>query len=133
MRVRSLVQRQNMTVLAVPDPTNGEKFVIPGGEVREGEAPEDAAGRHLREQTGLEPTAAVYLFEDEENGETTVTMDMEYKQPRFRKDREKVNEKAKFVGPVNVVQGDQGDYNWKLLVDLLGMDFSDVIDEVMEA
>lgn len=133
MRVRVLVQRQNMTVLAIPDPTNNEHFIIPGGEVLEGESPEDAAGRILQEQTGLEPTAAIYLFEDEEDGEDCITMDMEYKIPRFRRDREKVHEEAKFVGPVNVVQGIQGDYNWKLLVDLLGMDFKGIIDEVMEA
>ena len=133
MRVRSLVQRQNMTVLAVPDPESNQNYVIPGGPVGEDETPEEAAGRHLQEQTGLEPTAAVYLYEDEEDGETCVTMDMEYKEPRWRKDREKVREDAKFVGPVNVVSGPQGDYNWKVLVDLLGMDFTDVIDEVMDA
>lgn len=133
MRVRSLVQRQNMTVLAVPNPENNEEYIIPGGPVDEGETPEDAAGRHLQEQTGLEPTAAVYLFEDEEDGETVVTMDMEYKEPRRRVDRDKIREDAKFVGPVNVVAGPQGDYNWKVLVDLLGMDFTDVIDEVMDA
>lgn len=133
MRVRSLVQKQNMTVLAVPDPNNDAQYIMPGGEVRDDETPEVAAGRHLQEQTGLKAKAAVYLFEAEEGGETVVTMDMEYEVPRWRKDREKVNEKAKFVGPVNVCHGDQGDYNWKLLVDLLGMDFSEVVDEVMEA
>ena len=133
MRVRSLVQRQDMTVLAIPNPDNDEEYVIPGGSVEEDESPEDAAGRHLQEQTGLEPTAAVYLFEEEENGETTITMDMEYKEPRHRQDREKVNEKANFVGAVNVVSGPQGDYNWKLLVDLPGMDFKEVIDEVMDS
>jgi 8-oxo-dGTP pyrophosphatase MutT (NUDIX family) len=122
-----------MTVLAVPNPENNEQYIIPGGEVGEDETPEDAAGRHLREQTGLEPEAAVYLFEAEEDGETVVTMDMEYRVPRHRRDREKVHEAAKFVGPVNVVSGPQGDYNWKLLVDLLGMDFREVIDEVMDA
>jgi hypothetical protein len=122
-----------MTVLAIPNPDNNEEFIIPGGPVGEDETPEDAAGRHLEEQTGLQPTAAVYLFEDEEDGEACVTMDMEYKEPRRRVDRDKVREDAKFVGPVHVVGGSQGDYNWKLLVDLLGMDFSDVIDEVMSA
>ena len=133
MRVRALVQRQNMTVLAVPNPDNNEEFIIPGGPVNEGESPEDAAGRHLEEQTGLRPSAAVWLFEDEEDGELCVTMDMEYVEPRRRVDREKVHEEAKFVGPVHVVAGAQSDYNWKVLVDLLGMDFSDVIDEVMSA
>lgn len=133
MRVRALCQKQNMTVLAVPDPENNERYVIPGGPVGEDETPEEAAGRYLEEQTGLKPAAAVYLFEAEEDGETCVTMDMEYEIPRRRVDREKIREDAKFVGPVNVVVGPQGDYNWKLLVDLLGMDFRDVIDEVMGA
>jgi hypothetical protein len=109
-----------MTVLAVPDPENNERYVIPGGPVGE-------------DETGLKPAAAVYLFEAEEDGETCVTMDMEYEIPRRRVDREKIREDAKFVGPVNVVVGPQGDYNWKVLVDLLGMDFRDVIDEVMDA
>ncbi len=131
MRVRSLVQRQNMTVLAIPDPDNNQNYIIPGGPVAEDETPEEAAGRHLQEQTGLEPTAAVYLYEEEEDGEVCVTMDMEYKAPRRRVDRDKIDKKAKFVGPVNVVSGSQGDYNWKVLVDLLGMDFTDIIDDVM--
>jgi len=122
-----------MTVLAVPNPDNNEEYVIPGGPVGEDETPEQAAGRHLEEQTGLQPAAAVYLFEDEEDGETCVTMDMEFVMPRHRRDRAKINEDAKFVGPVNVVSGPQGDYNWKVLVDLLGMDFREVIDEVMDA
>jgi len=122
-----------MTVLAIPDPANNEQYVIPGGPVAEDETPEDAACRHLEEQTGLTAVAAVYLFEDEEDGEACVTMDMEYSVPRRRVDRDKISEEAKFVGPVNVVVGPQGDYNWKVLVDLLGMDFREVIDEVMDA
>jgi ADP-ribose pyrophosphatase YjhB (NUDIX family) len=133
VRVRALCQKQNMTVLAIPDPENNSRYIIPGGPVREDETPEEAAGRHLEEQTGLKPAAAVYLFEDEEDGETCITMDMEYVIPRRRVDREKIHEDAKFVGPVNVVVGPQGDYNWKVLVDLLGMDFREVIDEVMDA
>ena len=132
MRVRSLVQKQDMTVLAIPDPDNNEQYVIPGGSVGEDETAEQAACRHLEEQTGLTAVAAVYLFEDEEDGEACVTMDMEYSIPRRRVERDKISKDAKFVGPVNVVAGPQGDYNWKVLVDLLGMDFSDVINEVME-
>jgi len=131
MRVRVLVQRQNMTVLAIPDPENNERYILPGGAINEGESPEDAAGRYLEEQTGLKLSSALYLYEAEEDGDTTITMDTEAVIPRWRKDRDKVNPDAKFVGPVNVVNGPQGDYNWSVLVDLLGMDFTDVIDEVM--
>jgi 8-oxo-dGTP pyrophosphatase MutT (NUDIX family) len=121
-----------MTVLAIPDPDNNQNYIIPGGPVGEDETPEQAACRHLEEQTGVTAVAAVYLYEDEEDGDTVVTMDMEYSIPRRRVDRDKIREDAKFVGPVNVVSGPQGDYNWKVLVDLLGMDFTDVIDEVMD-
>ena len=111
----------------------GGTWGLPGGARDSHETPEQAASRYLEEQTGLRAAAAVYLFEDEEDGEACVTMDMEYEVPRFRREREKINPEAKFVGPVNVVVGPQSDYNWKVLVDLLGMDFREVIDEVMSA
>jgi ADP-ribose pyrophosphatase YjhB (NUDIX family) len=130
MRVRALVQRQNKTVLAIPDPENNEHFVIPGGDVAEGETPEQACERHLREQTGLKMTAAVYLFEDEEDGDTTVAYDIEYEVPRHRRYREQVSEDAKFVGPVHITAGRQGEYNHKLM-DLCGIDWTDIVDDVM--
>ena len=42
---------------------DGRVFTLPGGGARPGETDEEAAMRELKEETGLEGTSAVYLFE----------------------------------------------------------------------
>ena len=42
---------------------DGRVFTLPGGGARRGESDRDAAIRELKEETGLDATGAVYLFE----------------------------------------------------------------------
>jgi hypothetical protein len=126
MRVKVIIQKQLGRILAIPNTRNREYYQLPEGEVMEGEDLREAASRVLKEQTGLVAGDMVWLYEGEDEGVPTTAFDAEWKS------RKGILEGCKYVGPVHLTQGPGGAYNYEVF-QLLGIDFSHVIDDVMDA
>lgn len=126
MRVKVVIQKQLGRILALPNTRNREYFQLPEGDILPDEDHRVAAARVLKEQTGLTAGDMAWLYEGDDEGTPTVTFDAEWKS------RKGIKEGCKYVGPVHLTQGPGGTYNYEVL-QLLGIDFSHVIDDVMDA
>jgi len=126
MRVKVIVQKQLGRILAIKNARNREYYQLPEGDINEGEDLREAAARVLREQTGLTAGDMAWLYEGEDEGVPTTTFDAEWK------NRKGIIEGCKYVGPVHLTQGPGGAYNYEVF-QLLGIDFANIIDDVMDA
>jgi 8-oxo-dGTP pyrophosphatase MutT (NUDIX family) len=125
-RVKVIVQKQLGRILAIKNTRNREYYQLPEGDINEGEDLREAAARVLREQTGLTAGDMAWLYEGEDEGVPTTTFDAEWK------NRKGIIEGCKYVGPVHLTQGPGGAYNYEVF-QLLGIDFTNIIDDVMDA
>lgn len=64
MRAQVVLVRGDRILLARHRRADGDYWVLPGGSIEEGEAPEDAAVREIREETGLAIAIERLLFVD---------------------------------------------------------------------
>jgi hypothetical protein len=134
-RVRVLIQTQRGKVLTVHShetTESGEKkcvFNIPCGVINEGESLVDAAKRVLKEQTGLVPADIIQIYQADEDGVDTITVDTDIKKRRDVIHTDDVM--IDFTGVKHLVNGPQGEYNRGLFT-MLGMDFSVSPDEELD-
>lgn len=130
-RVRVLIQSQRCQVVAIhahgpPDPAEPDRpgkctYQMPGGDVLPDENMKEAAIRLLREQTGLIPGDMAWIYEAEEDGIPTVTLDTDIKTRRYvKQSREKL---IQFVDPSYLIEGQGAGYN-KALFEFLGLDLT---------
>jgi 8-oxo-dGTP pyrophosphatase MutT (NUDIX family) len=126
MRVKVIIQKQLGRILAIKNTRNREFYQLPEGEIFPDEDPRTAAARVLKEQTGLVAGDMAWLFEGDDEGTPTIAFDAEWK------NRKGILEGCKYVGPVHLTQGPGGAYNYEVF-QLLGIDFTHIIDDVMDA
>jgi len=126
MRVKVIIQKQLGRILAIKNTRNREYYQLPEGEILIDEDPREAAARVLKEQTGLIAGDMAYLYEGDDEGVPTIAFDAEWRS------RKGMIDGCKYVGPVHLTQGPGGAYNYEVF-QLLNIDFSHVIDDVMDA
>lgn len=79
MRAQVVLLQGDRILMARHERGNREFWVLPGGAVEDGESPEDAAVREIREEAGLEIALERLLFVDEPRQAGNVTI----KRPRY--------------------------------------------------
>jgi 8-oxo-dGTP pyrophosphatase MutT (NUDIX family) len=117
-----LVWRPDGTILGVSRPDDPTAFTLPGGHVDEGEDPAAAAARELREETGVELSELVQVFQGVSDG--TLCTAFEGKAVPLEEFAPRDGEKGivKWCTPRELLDGPFGEYN-RLLFLRTGISF----------